>query len=145
MKLLKCTFYAVTCALFIFSCGTYPTKIKSAPTNKEEPVVIANEDLAYEIITPNGDGYQDQLILHYRFNTTGWTGQIDVLNYSGVTIHSLTPNTLFGQNGSISWDGFFDDQTKIPPGIYALWINAYHYQNQESKRKKIVFYINGKL
>lgn len=106
---------------------------------------VSNFKLAYEIITPNSDGYQDQLILHYRFNTTGWTGQIDVLNYSGVTIHSLTPNTLFGQNGSISWDGFFDDQTKIPPGIYALWINAYHYQNQESKRKKIVFYINGTL
>ncbi len=47
MKLLKHTFYAVTCILFIISCGTYP--LKSDPTNKEEPVVIANEELEYEI------------------------------------------------------------------------------------------------
>ncbi len=48
MKLLKYTFYTIACMLFIISCGTYP--MKSINATKEEPVVIANEALEYEII-----------------------------------------------------------------------------------------------
>lgn len=48
MKHLKSTIYLLFFSLFIFSCGSYPTKNN---TNiKEEPVVISNENLEYEII-----------------------------------------------------------------------------------------------
>ncbi len=48
MKQLKLCFYLITFTFFVVSCGSYPTKNNS--TVKEEPVVIANEALQYEII-----------------------------------------------------------------------------------------------
>ena len=48
MKFLKHTFYTIIFTLFIIGCGAHP--IKSNSTSQEEPVIIANEALAYEII-----------------------------------------------------------------------------------------------
>jgi hypothetical protein len=48
MKQLKLYLYLITFTFFVVSCGSYPTKNNT--TVKEEPVVIANEALQYEII-----------------------------------------------------------------------------------------------
>lgn len=48
MKLLKNVFTLIIFSLFISSCASYPTKDETKI--KEEPVVIANEKLEYEII-----------------------------------------------------------------------------------------------
>ena len=101
--------------------------------------------LPYEIITPNADGYRDFLILNYTFLKPAWTGQIDVLNYSGETIHSFTQNTLFGLKGTIIWNGYLSDNLKIPAGIYALWINAYNLKNNQRIKQKLTFYVNRRL
>ena len=81
----------------------------------------------------------------YQFESENWTGSIDVLNASGITIYSITSGALFGKIGVIQWDGYLDNGSIIKPGIYAIWINAYNHYRQESILEKIVFYINGKL
>ena len=48
MKLLKQTALLFSIGIFIWSCGSLP--IKNTTTEKEEPVVIANDSLEYEII-----------------------------------------------------------------------------------------------
>ena len=48
MKLLKQTVLLFSIGIFIWSCGSSP--IKNTTTEKEEPVVIANDSLEYEII-----------------------------------------------------------------------------------------------
>lgn len=106
---------------------------------------INNFEFEYDVITPNGDGYQDQLLLKYNFDSKDWIGSIDVINANGITIHSITSGALFGKRGVIQWDGYLNTGSVIKPGIYALWINAYNHSNQESIREKITFYINGKL
>jgi hypothetical protein len=49
MKLLKSIFYLLSITLFI-ACGSYSSTTSKSKVIKEEPVVIANEELAYEII-----------------------------------------------------------------------------------------------
>jgi len=48
MKRLKPTLLSFAFALFFISCGSYPTKNNTII--KEEPVVISNEALEYEVI-----------------------------------------------------------------------------------------------
>tara|TARA_R110002073_G_scaffold218893_3_gene379287 strand:- start:7 stop:417 length:411 start_codon:yes stop_codon:yes gene_type:complete len=48
MKQLKFYTFLITFILLVVGCGSYPTKNNT--TAKEEPVVIANEALQYEII-----------------------------------------------------------------------------------------------
>lgn len=109
------------------------------------PNSLQNFNLAYEIVTPNEDGYHDQLLLKYKFPNHNWTGTIDVINASGITIHSITDGALFGTEGVVQWDGYLNDSSVIKPGIYALWISVYNQLSQETNKKKITFYINGKL
>lgn len=104
-----------------------------------------NIKLPYNIITPNADGYHDQLIIQYSFPSVGWTGKIDILNYSGITIHTLSYNELFGKKGTILWDGMLADGRSIQAGIYAIWINSYNLNQNENYRKKITFYVNKKI
>ena len=49
MKLLKPIFFLLSITFFI-ACGTYSNSTNKTTTIKEEPVVIANEALEYEII-----------------------------------------------------------------------------------------------
>ncbi len=48
MKHLKYTFYLYLLSIILISCGSYPSK--NDTKIKEEPVVISNEKLEYEII-----------------------------------------------------------------------------------------------
>ena len=102
-----------------------------------------NFSIPYKIVTPNSDGYHDQLIIEYNFKNVSWSGQISVLEYSGVVIHNITNNKLFGKNGSLIWDGKLSGGNKIQPGIYILFMNAYNFEKQERIKQKITFYING--
>lgn len=101
--------------------------------------------LKSKIISPNSDGYQDQLILHYKLSNTSWTAKISVINSSGVTLHVVYPNILLGTNGFVNWDGILNNKSTIKPGIYALHIVAYNSKYREKLTKKMIFYVNGKL
>ncbi|PWG06823.1 DUF6146 family protein [Polaribacter aquimarinus] len=48
MKIIKYSISVILLSLLLFACGSSP--IKTAAKDKEEPVVIANDSLEYEII-----------------------------------------------------------------------------------------------
>lgn len=51
MKISKYIFSLLVLSVFVYACGSSPKNIKiDNPTKKEEPVVIANDSLEYEII-----------------------------------------------------------------------------------------------
>lgn len=102
-------------------------------------------EIANSIITPNADGYKDQLIIHYSLPNVHWTAKINVINYFGTTIHTIGGNMLLGKNGTIHWGGILQDKTIINPGIYALEIHAYNLKTQEKTQEKRTFYVNGTL
>ena len=103
----------------------------------------------FEVITPifspNADGHNDQLIIQYNLSNIQWTAKISVINYSGITIHEIYANALWGKNGTINWNGVMENNAIIKPGIYALYIHLYNTKNQENMQEKITFYVNGPL
>ncbi len=108
--------------------------------------IIENRfNLKNKIISPNSDGYQDQLVIHYNLPNTHWTAKISVINSSGVILHIIHPNILLGRNGFINWNGILENKSTIKPGIYALQIGAFNAKHHEKLNKKIVFYVNGIL
>ena len=101
--------------------------------------------LKNKIISPNSDGYQDQLIIHYNLPNTHWTAKVSVINSSGITLHTVHSNILLGRDGFINWDGILENKSVIKPGIYALRIDAYNSKHNKKLNKKIIFYVNGSL
>lgn len=106
---------------------------------------INHFELTNSIISPNGDGFNDQLSLQYNLPDIQWTAKINIINHFGVSIHTISANILLGKNGVINWDGDLKENGIIRPGIYALHIDAYNMKNQQKIKKKIPFYVNGTL
>ncbi|MDG1518001.1 MAG: lamin tail domain-containing protein [Flavobacteriales bacterium] len=102
-------------------------------------------ELPYNLISLNNDGHQDLLEINYKFNSVGWTGKIDVLNYEGITIHTLSNGDLFGLTGSIYWNGELANNKIIKAGIYALTFSCFNLKTQEKITQKMTFYINRSL
>ena len=106
---------------------------------------INHFELTNSIISPNVDGFNDQLSLQYNLPDVQWTAKINIINHFGVSIHTISENLLLGKSGVINWDGTLKENDIIRPGIYALHIDAYNMKNQQKIKKKITFYVNGTL
>jgi hypothetical protein len=91
-----------------------------------------------EIFSPDNDGYQDVLHIYYRFKTAGNTVSVDIFNAAGQEIRKLVNNAYVGTSGVFSWDGLQDDDTKVPVGIYVLFIRAFDPGGHVRQWKKTV-------
>ena len=122
MKLLKQFLILFTLCLFVYACGSSPIKNKN--TQKEEPVVIANDSLEYQIIiidpgfnlflntVAQPEGYYSQSFLENR-------NQLLVLNWNQ---RAMLPN-------SYSPD-LYQMQIDYQPGIdygYEVNYKLYNY------------------
>lgn len=77
-----------------------------------------------EVFSPDNDGYQDQLHIHYADDTPGMLAQIFIFDSEGRKVRNLTRNELLGANNTISWDGLTDENLLAPVGIYVIYFEA---------------------
>ncbi|MFK5855903.1 MAG: lamin tail domain-containing protein [Bacteroidota bacterium] len=89
-----------------------------------------------EIFSPDNDGVDDVINIKYKFDTPGYVMSITVFNAGGYPIRKLTNNDYLGTEGSVSWDGIQDDNSKAPVGIYIFFITVYDIDGNVKKYKK---------
>ena len=90
------------------------------------------------IFSPDGDGYQDKLLIKYNFSTPGNTIRVEVFDANGYLIRHLIRHEYLGTNGTFSWDGKRDDGTLASPGIHVLYFELFDLQGHVRKYKKAV-------
>lgn len=87
------------------------------------------------IISPNGDGINDQLNIYLFTGEPGSLLNITILNCAGRVIRKLANNFTSGSSDQIIWDGLNADFQKVQPGIYVLDISIFYQSGKrESKR-----------
>jgi hypothetical protein len=89
-----------------------------------------------EIFSPDNDGYRDVVTLNYKMEGPGYTGMIQIYDSEGRPVRKLMQGELLGISGSISWDGFRDDQVKASIGIYVIYFEAFDTEGHTVKTKK---------
>jgi hypothetical protein len=115
-----------------------PTLVNSAHFSAPE-----NHDLVTlqsSIISPDGDGMDDQLNIHYSIGQPGYVGNIEIYDISGHLVKGILKNKLLGTDGTITWDGY-SDKGQIPgTGFYILRFEIYNLQGDRrlSKKKFVV-------
>jgi hypothetical protein len=62
-----------------------------------------------QAFSPNGDGFNDELLLHYETSSPGWVANAWIFDTSGRMKMQLLKNQLMAVSGTISWNG--DDST----------------------------------
>ena len=89
-----------------------------------------------EIFSPDNDGYEDLINIKYKFDTPGYVMSVTVYNAEGYQIKKLVNNEYLGTEGSVSWDGINDNNTKASVGIYVFYISVYDTEGNVKKYKK---------
>ena len=89
-----------------------------------------------EKLSPDGDGYQDFLLIRYNMNRLGYVARVQIYDAVGRPIKMLVDAELFGQEGLLQWDGSNDKGEKASTGIYIVEIQLTHPDGTVKRYRK---------
>ena len=95
--------------------------------NSQYLPVTANGSFALEgeLFSPDMDGYLDVMQASYQLAQANCLGTVSIYDERGRLIRTLFKNQLMATEGSFSWNGVKDDQTKASIGIYVIVFEAF--------------------
>ncbi len=89
-------------------------------------------------LSPDGDGFEDYLLITYKNDLAGLTATARIFDLDGRPIKTLAENQLLGSQGELRWDGDTDTVTRASLGIYIVLIEYFSPDGSVGKEKKIV-------
>jgi len=90
-----------------------------------------------EVFSPDNDGFQDVVNIHYKFDKPGYTATVKIFSATGRPVLTLIKSELLGtEEGVWSWDGINDNNEKSPVGIYVIYIEAFESGGDTKEIKK---------
>ncbi len=101
------------------------------------PLLVTDDPITVspEIFSPDNDGSDDVLNIHYNYEEPGRNASITIYDARGRKIRQLTDHELLGTSGQFSWDGLDDQRQKALIGIYIIYVevfdlngNVHHYK-----------------
>lgn len=104
----------------------------ATPTYQNSQFVVAvapdNQllDIPIKTVSPDGDGFQDVLLINYQTEQTGFLANFKIFDAKGRLIKDLVQNELLANTGTLKWDGSTNDEVKARIGIYILWGELTH-------------------
>ncbi len=102
-----------------------------------------NVFLEPQVISPDNDGYNDQLYINYEFNEGGFVADVLIYNKNGRLIRTLAKDELLSVNGFWIWDGLDEQQRKVKVGIYAVIVKVFDLDGNVTLYKKAAV-VSGK-
>lgn len=82
--------------------------------------------LAKKTFSPDGDGFEDVLQIHYKMDEVGYAATLRLYDTAGRLIRNLVQNELLALEGMYKWDGITDEGQKARLGIYILVVELFH-------------------
>ncbi|TAK49110.1 MAG: hypothetical protein EPO28_01000 [Saprospiraceae bacterium] len=95
-------------------------------------------------LSPDGDGFQDFLVIDYRMDKPGYTAKVNIFDAQGRLVKMLVNGELLASEGFFRWDGDTDEGTKARLGIYVVWIQLFNPDGSVREFKKTCV-VAGKL
>lgn len=97
-----------------------------------------------EVFSPDGDGYNDQLLIRYQLQEPGYVANMQVMDNQGRLVKLLVQNELLSQEGVYTWDGIRENGRKAEIGIYIVYVELFNLDGQV-KRYKLKAVLGGRL
>jgi hypothetical protein len=95
-------------------------------------------NLSHQVFSPDGDGFEDVLLINYELPESGYIANIMVFDSRGRRVKRLASNMLLGTSGSIQWDGADDAGRRAKMGAYVIFIEAFDLKGNVNRYKKTV-------
>lgn len=107
---------------------------QSTETLVEEASFVFSSD----IVSPDGDGYQDWLEITFLLDDGTLMAKMEVYDAHGIRVRVLLNNGLLGTHGSVIWDGRADNGTLLPRGQYIVHTTVYDTAGTRQVLRKVV-------
>ncbi|MFT3703363.1 MAG: lamin tail domain-containing protein [Agriterribacter sp.] len=95
-------------------------------------------NISPQVFSPDNDGYDDFLTVHYHFPEPGFVCNITIYDAAGRPVRYLVRNGLCGTDGDFRWDGLDEKNQKLTIGIYVIVTEVYNLQGKTNKFKQAV-------
>lgn len=89
-----------------------------------------------ETFSPDNDGFQDVVNIHYDFSEPGYVGNLTIYDSHGRIMRYLMQNELLGTSGVISWDGVTENAEKASIGIYVILFEVFNLEGEVTHFKR---------
>ena len=98
--------------------------------------IVINTDK--KIFSPDGDGYDDFVLLQYNVKKPGFLATIKIYDAEGFPILDLTNNYLLSLEGAIKWDGVDKEGKRSKLGMYIIVSKLFHPDGDIFESKNVV-------
>ena len=88
-----------------------------------------------EVFSPDHDGRDDHLQIHYQFGKPGYLATVKIFDAGGRIIRHLINNQTVGTSGYFLWDGLDDNQRKARMGIYIVYLEIHNLKGDVRSKK----------
>jgi hypothetical protein len=88
-------------------------------------------------ITPDNDGYEDVLVIDFKFTGNANVVNILIFDEYGNIVRKLVQNLYAVNDLSVVWDGSADDRSLVSSGIYVILVNVFDETGKTSRWKKV--------
>lgn len=89
-----------------------------------------------QVFSPNGDGYNDELIVHFQLDKPGYIANVRIFNAVARLITHLIKNQSLAQEGSWEWDGKNQTGQKQSIGVYIVLVELFDSEGHQKMFKK---------
>jgi flagellar hook assembly protein FlgD len=107
--------------------GDANSNVTSESVSVQLPInglLLANIAFSTSVLTPNGDGIGDELVIEFDALklVTPRPIKVQVYDLAGRKIHELTNEDGLAQRYNFTWDGSDDEGSTVAPGTYLVQI-----------------------
>ena len=107
--------------------------------NSNNYALLGQDDfIVNERFSPDGDGFEDLMILSYNLEKTGFIANFKIYDAAGFVINQIATSELLGTQGIITWDGTNFDGIISNLGIYIVVGELFHPDGETKQVKKVV-------
>ncbi len=89
-----------------------------------------------KIFSPDNNGFDDFLEVHYSLEKDGFVGTVAVFDPFGRVIQFLGENEILGTSGVFIWDGRNDKGLVCRTGLYMIYAEFWNLKGEKKKFKK---------
>jgi len=86
--------------------------------------------------SPNGDGYNDELSIRFKFSKPGYIANVRIFDAAGRQVKFLVKNESQAQEGSWSWNGTSESGQRLNLGVYIILVEVFDQEGQVKTFKK---------
>lgn len=92
--------------------------------------------LSPKVFSPDNDGVDDRLQIHFNMQEDGFLTNIRIYNSIGIEIRRLANNLNLANEDSLFWDGLTSDQERASIGVYIVYIELFSPTGEVQNYKK---------